>query len=525
MKRLIPALTILLLAGFVWAGGVYTIQFGYFDGNGLSRQVFIQEPNDIYGRGRTGLIESNFFMYAKRTNDTAAVAVVWDTAASKTLGTYKPTDPNRGCIKEVSAANMPGVYEVDFPSLFFRDANTRNVTFYLNDPGAPAIPNVLATAIEFQLVPWACDPRTLFGHGEANLATLQAKQVLQDANLAAAQALKTSIAASDANVIAVIVGRVPAAEANLVAVVASRAAGIEANAVAVIASRVSGTDANVIGVVVSRVVGADANVIAVVVSRAPAIEANVVAVIASRATGVDANVIAVVVSRVSGTDANVTGVVVSRTVGVDANQWVAANMLRTAIQTLDANSYVYWLATKNAIAGTDANVTGYIVSRVVGADANVIGVVVSRAAGNDANARTNSHWLDANLRDIGAVAGTGGGGGGATLANLVQAEANIIAGTHWLDANLRGIAANVSSIAIAAPTGTKVLEANILVSGLPLAGAKVEVSTDAAKANVVRIGFADAFGYVSFLVDPGTYYLWVTKSGYSFTNPTTKVVP
>jgi hypothetical protein len=83
----------------------------------------------------------------------------------------------------------------------------------------------------------------------------------------------------------------------------------------------------------------------------------------------------------------------------------------------------------------------------------------------------------------------------------------------------------ITGIAIAAPTGTKTIDGNTLTAAkLPIEGAKVEISTDSAKANVVRIIYTNSFGYWHDIIDPGTYYLWVTKSGYTFVNPTTKVV-
>ena len=60
----------------------------------------------------------------------------------------------------------------------------------------------------------------------------------------------------------------------------------------------------------------------------------------------------------------------------------------------------------------------------------------------------------------------------------------------------------------------------------PIAGVAVSVSTDAAGSNVVFNGQTDAFGVLRHLetnelpfLDPGPYYFWSVKSGFSFVNP------
>lgn len=62
-------------------------------------------------------------------------------------------------------------------------------------------------------------------------------------------------------------------------------------------------------------------------------------------------------------------------------------------------------------------------------------------------------------------------------------------------------------------------------AGTPLAGAAVWVTTDAAGLNTIAGTLVtDAFGSFLFMLDPGTYYLWVQKAGHNFSNPTTIVV-
>jgi len=61
--------------------------------------------------------------------------------------------------------------------------------------------------------------------------------------------------------------------------------------------------------------------------------------------------------------------------------------------------------------------------------------------------------------------------------------------------------------------------------GSPVANADVWVTTDLAGTNTIASGVTDGSGNVIFYLDSGTYYVWCAKSGYSFSNPDTEVVP
>jgi hypothetical protein len=62
------------------------------------------------------------------------------------------------------------------------------------------------------------------------------------------------------------------------------------------------------------------------------------------------------------------------------------------------------------------------------------------------------------------------------------------------------------------------------VSGNPIQGVAVTVTTDVAGTNTIAYGVTDVAGEIDFWLDPGTYYMWSVKSGYTFTNPDTEVV-
>ena len=69
--------------------------------------VFIQDSSAATGDGLTGLLHSNVTAYYIRPGDASATAISLVTA---TVGTYAS-----GGFKEVSSANMPGVYELHLP--------------------------------------------------------------------------------------------------------------------------------------------------------------------------------------------------------------------------------------------------------------------------------------------------------------------------------------------------------------------------------------------------------------------------
>lgn len=62
------------------------------------------------------------------------------------------------------------------------------------------------------------------------------------------------------------------------------------------------------------------------------------------------------------------------------------------------------------------------------------------------------------------------------------------------------------------------------VTGAPIDGAEVWVSTDSAGANIIASGTTDAYGVVNFTLDAGTIYIWRKKAGYNFSDPDTETV-
>jgi hypothetical protein len=125
------------------------------------------------------------------------------------------------------------------------------------------------------------------------------------------------------------------------------------------------------------------------------------------------------------------------------------------------------------------------------------------------------------------LAPAGGGGGGLTIADFFTDDS----GLTYADAVAGSV---VKEIADNAGLGGGAIEFTYTVinnaTSNPLDGATVQISTDLAGSNIIWSGVTDAFGVARTLagikpfLDPGTYYFWVQKSGYAFTNPDTETV-
>lgn len=62
------------------------------------------------------------------------------------------------------------------------------------------------------------------------------------------------------------------------------------------------------------------------------------------------------------------------------------------------------------------------------------------------------------------------------------------------------------------------------VTGAPIYGAEVWVSTDSAGANIIASGATDVYGVVNFMLDAGQIYIWRKKAGYNFSDPDAETV-
>ncbi|HNY80768.1 MAG TPA: hypothetical protein PKO46_21010 [Sedimentisphaerales bacterium] len=61
-------------------------------------------------------------------------------------------------------------------------------------------------------------------------------------------------------------------------------------------------------------------------------------------------------------------------------------------------------------------------------------------------------------------------------------------------------------------------------TGLPISGAAVWATTDAAGLNIVAYDTTNESGQVTFYISDGTYYIWRQKVGYTFDDPDQEVV-
>ncbi len=87
------------------------------------------------------------------------------------------------------------------------------------------------------------------------------------------------------------------------------------------------------------------------------------------------------------------------------------------------------------------------------------------------------------------------------------------------------VVAELANGAVSLGHGLNTWTYTVTSSGTPIASVTVWVTTDAAGKNIVARGTTDAFGVVTFHLDTGTWYVWRTKAGWTFTNPDTETVP
>lgn len=82
-----------------------------------------------------------------------------------------------------------------------------------------------------------------------------------------------------------------------------------------------------------------------------------------------------------------------------------------------------------------------------------------------------------------------------------------------------------SDAGVGSGAGAIATEITVNVGGAPADGVEVWVSSDAAGANVIAGTLVtDAFGKVTFMLDPGSYFLFKQRAGVNFVNPETIVV-
>lgn len=148
-------------------------------------------------------------------------------------------------------------------------------------------------------------------------------------------------------------------------------------------------------------------------------------------------------------------------------------------------------------------------------------------------------------QDAGTVTVLGEGGGGEITPEIIQeiidgVVAALIASPTPIPANmvllngepaepaddvakqetLLEVQAAVEAVGPGTGPGAIEKEIEIRVSGQPVDGAEVWVSTDASGANVIAGTLTtDTDGKVRFMLDEGTYYAWVQKAKVNFTNP------
>ena len=163
----------------------------------------------------------------------------------------------------------------------------------------------------------------------------------------------------------------------------------------------------------------------------------------------------------------------------------------------------------------NGNVSGNVTGSVGSVSGNVAGSVGSLAA--QAKTDVENAVLDA---DVGTHHTTAGSAGkGIHDAALAGDPWPVVLPGAYAPGSAGYILGHVSGSAGAGSTSWPITIEDD--NGAPLGDVDVWVTTDAGGTAVVASGKTDNFGVVSptFMLDPGLYYVWRQKTGYTFNNP------
>lgn len=123
-----------------------------------------------------------------------------------------------------------------------------------------------------------------------------------------------------------------------------------------------------------------------------------------------------------------------------------------------------------------------------------------------------------------------GGGGAPTAADIAAAMFTVNTGETYASADANSVVKQIADNAVGSgsvigPGSIAFTVALVDTMTNPLDGAEVWVSTDEAGSNVIAGTLhTDAFGIATFMLDAGTYYFWVSHSGYNGENPFVRTV-
>ena len=167
-----------------------------------------------------------------------------------------------------------------------------------------------------------------------------------------------------------------------------------------------------------------------------------------------------------------------------------AAVFKTATDTVDQQHLPsLWIVGKGGIENLDAAVS----TRTSGSLANLDAAVSSRNATAPPTAAAIRAEIDSNSTKLDAATSTR-----ATPAQVASAVAAVAGGGSV--SYTQNVTDNASN---------------------PLDGVSVIVRTGTSAAlTPSATGTTDAFGNVTFMLDPGTYYIWCQRAGTNFTNPT-----
>lgn len=189
------------------------------------------------------------------------------------------------------------------------------------------------------------------------------------------------------------------------------------------------------------------------------------------------------------------------------------------------------ISSRSTYAGTDTAGTTTLVSRLTATRAgnldNLDAAVSSRSTLAAGAAMTLTGAYDpaktaANATEVSAIKAktdqlTFTGGAVDANATATVDTASIAAA---VDVTLSAAHGNGIWGSSAGGTGSQSFVVTVGVNGSPLDGASVWITTDEEGDNIVAGSLiTDAFGQVTFTLDPGDYFLWKQHAGFNFTNP------
>lgn len=199
------------------------------------------------------------------------------------------------------------------------------------------------------------------------------------------------------------------------------------------------------------------------------------------------------------------------------------NVTNASVSAMQNDALVDFLANDTGETSAVAGSVGKIAQGSAGGNVTVGGFTQSALAEMVNTDTGESSATTGSVADI----SQGSAGGSVTVSDITQAALAKFANTDTGESSVvSGSVAELSdsgSVAGSGATSTPITVTDNLSN--PIDGAEVWLTSDQAGNNTVAGTLTTpATGIVTFLLDAGTYYVWIQKSGFNFNNPQTLTV-